>query len=91
MVPITMVHCAPNEKLVELSIAAFEELAWFKTLIQKPTPMRAIVKEALVWDGMSRLWPYPDLEPFFQHADENEFSYFSHILLRAFTYLVCIS
>lgn len=45
--------------------------------------MRDIIEEALVWAAMSRLWPYPELEPFFQNADESKFL-FIYVVLLAF-------
>lgn len=72
VVPITMVRRPANEKLPDMPVASFEGQEWFRTLMPKPTPMRAIPEEALVWAGMSHLWPYPDLEPFFQNVDESK-------------------
>lgn len=69
-----------KKKSLDLQLARHEEQACFNTLIKTPTLMREIYKGALVWAGRSRIWPYPECEPFFENADESKYLFYCYFM-----------
>lgn len=51
--------------------SAHEDQAWYKTLMSTPTPLHPIHEGAMVSAKMSRLWPFPNLEPYYEKTDKS--------------------
>lgn len=72
--PLNMVRRPVNSALPNVVTISHEGREWNRVLTMEPSPMRALPEEALVWAGMSRLWPTEFMEPIFVDLHERKFS-----------------
>ena len=72
VIPELMVRRLATEPVIGLTAASTKNQDWVRKLTVPLTQMKVLPEEALVWAGMSRLWPPCGLEPVFIGVDERK-------------------